>query len=549
MVKALAINHYRKFHDITLNFTCGVNAISGTNGTCKTSLLHLISNSCQAVNSKCTWVCDPKCLSIIAAINAVINPKVESLTRGDRIYNDPARGTSGSLFTVEYYSHTPLEFRRHNSKISSRYAVKPKYQTGSGDALPFCPVIYLGLSRLFPYGEYSNDAAIVGVNKQLPAEYQSEIARIYKEFTGVSIKYGNAQKMGDIKMRSEFDADVEGIDSNTVSAGEDNLFIILTALESLKYYFENIRSQNVVESILLIDELDATLHPAFQIKLLMLLAKYSEEYKIQIVFTTHSLTLMEEVLKLRFNILYLLDNETNVIKMENPDIYKIKMHLQQLTEVDIYRDRVIPIFTEDAEARFILRHLVSHFENTHTEEFCNVRRFLHYVEANVSADVLTGIFSDGKLLQMTIRSICVLDGDHHSDMQKCIIALPGQKAPEQFLADYATELYNADDPFWVDSAIIGRGYSKATYRSFRQEIEEFETSMQVMQANGESIKGKRRDFYKDFFRRNENFFDLLLKHWLRNPDKRTQVDKFYQEFRSMFKKVAPYNEIDANMWK
>ena len=62
MVKALAINHYRKFHDITLNFTCGVNAISGTNGTCKTSLLHLISNSCQAVNSKCTWVCDPKCL-------------------------------------------------------------------------------------------------------------------------------------------------------------------------------------------------------------------------------------------------------------------------------------------------------------------------------------------------------------------------------------------------------------------------------------------------------------------------------------------------------
>lgn len=75
----------------------------------------------------------------------------------------------------------------------------------------------------------------------------------------------------------------------------------------------------------------------------MLLAKYSEEYKIQIVFTTHSLTLMEEVLKLRFNILYLLDNETNVIKMENPDIYKIKMHLQQLTEVDIYRDRVIPI--------------------------------------------------------------------------------------------------------------------------------------------------------------------------------------------------------------
>lgn len=549
MAKSIMINRYRKFRDITMEFSKGINAISGTNGTCKTSLLHLISNSFQAVTSKCSWVRDSKCLSIISAINAVVNPKVESLTRGDKQYNDPARGISGALFTVDYYSHEPLEFRRHNSKLFSRYAVKPKYQTGSGDKLPFCPVIYLGLSRLVPYGEYNNDEAVVGVKKQLPEEYQEEIARIYREYTGINISYGSAQKMGDIKTRSEFDADVEGIDSNTVSAGEDNLFIVLTALESLKYYYESIDLHNTVDSILLIDELDATLHPSFQIKLLKTLFEFSSLYNIQVVFTTHSLTLMEEILDYHYNLIYLLDNETSVFKMEDPDIYKIKMHLKEITEVDIYRDRVIPIFTEDDEGRFVLDHLVTYFEEIHANDFCNIRRFLYNAKAKAGADVLESIFTDDKLLQMTMRSICVVDGDHSSNLKRCIVALPGGAPPEQFLAKYAEDLYKSDDPFWTDRAIVDRGYSKATYRVFKQEIDDFDASIEAMHRNGQSTKGKKREFYKTFFQRHENFYDVLLKHWLHNPKNKDEIERFYNEFRSLFKKVAPYNEINSKLWK
>lgn len=74
--------------------------------------------------------------------------------------------------------------------------------------------------------------------------------------------------MGDIKTRADFESDKAGIDSNTISAGEDNLFIIISALVSLKYYFQNITSTNEIESVLLIDEFDATLHPSLQFKLL-----------------------------------------------------------------------------------------------------------------------------------------------------------------------------------------------------------------------------------------------------------------------------------------
>ena len=52
MIKKIKINKFRKLEDIEFEFSKGVNIISGTNGTCKTSLLHLISNSFKALNKK-----------------------------------------------------------------------------------------------------------------------------------------------------------------------------------------------------------------------------------------------------------------------------------------------------------------------------------------------------------------------------------------------------------------------------------------------------------------------------------------------------------------
>ena len=268
MVSRIEITQYRKLKDLTLTLSKKLNAISGTNGTCKTSLLHLIGNALQAPTAKSNWINEKKCLPIIKAVNGVTNPKVESLTRGDQAYNDPAHGLKGPLFTVDYFNATSLDFRRHNSSQMTRYALKPKYQSGTKDTLPCCPVIYLGLSRLVPFGEFQNDEAVHSIQKKLPQQYRDDIARLYKSFTNYDITFNATTQMGDIKVRSEFSSNLEGIDSNTISAGEDNLSIILTALISLKYYYESIESKRDVESVLLIDELDATLHPAYQIKFL-----------------------------------------------------------------------------------------------------------------------------------------------------------------------------------------------------------------------------------------------------------------------------------------
>lgn len=549
MIKNLNIIQYRKLKDISLNFTTKVNAISGTNGTCKTSLLHLLGNSLQApINSKCDWITDGKCLPIIKAVNNVTNPKVESLTRGDKTYNDPARGVKGSLFSVEYYGAKTLEFRRHNSTKIARYAVKPKYQPGTSDSLPYCPVIYLGLSRLVPFGEFQNDDTLLDIKKKLPQKYQDELADIYKKFTNYEISFRNTKKMGDIKVRNEFDSNVEGVDSNTISAGEDNLNIILTALLSLKYYYESISSTRKIESVLLIDEMDATLHPAFQIKLLNIFRDMSEKYKIQIVFTTHSLSLLEEMLSKKDNIIYLYDDITSAFKMEDPNIYKIKMHLQSLTQEDIYEDKIIPIFTEDAEARCLLDLLFDAYCDLYPE-FRSVSSFFHKVNTNISAENLKGIFTDGKLLHTTMRSICILDGDHTSDISNFIIALPGKTAPEAVLINYCEKLFNEDNDFWRERLILDKGYGKKYYiDNIQNEVNEFQTTLHDMRASGKSTKGMVREFNKGLFNKNINFFKLVFKHWIYNPANKSEIDLFYGQLKTLFLKVAPYHEINPKEW-
>lgn len=552
MIKKIQFNQYRKLKNVDLEFTPDLNVISGTNGTCKTSILHLISNSFQAVTSKCEWVNDKKSLQLIKIVNSVTNPKIESLTRGDQQYNDPAYGVSGNLYNVKYFGYSPLAFRRHNSKTANRYALKPVYKKNSGEKLPFMPVVYLGLSRLVPYGEYQNDTAVSKVKQSLPDEFKKAVAENYAHFTNYVINNTSLQQMGDIKTRAEFSSDQVGIDSNTISAGEDNLYIILAALESLKSYYASIESRNSVESVLLIDEFDATLHPYFQIALLELFKKYAEEAKIQIIFTSHSLSAIDYLIKMKANVIYLVNNITDVILMEEPTIQKINAHLNTLTVDDIYSDKCIPVFTEDAEARFLLQRLISFYEKNKIE-FRGIARFFNIPEINIGSEILTSLFHDEKLIKSQVGAICVLDGDKTTKLNDCIITLPGKNggqsssklSPENLMFAYAQKLFDDDDSFWKDRQIIDKGYTKTYYvQNIQRPLADFKAKIDV----GETTE-KPREFNKKLFNKYALFFDYLFKHWMNNPLNQNEVETFYKNLKIMFKKVAYIRGINPEEWK
>jgi len=552
MVENLSISHYRKIKNLNFDFSPNINVISGTNGTCKSSLLHIISNSFQLVTKNYSWLNDKKCLEIIKKVNKVVNPKIESLTCGDKKYNNPAIGQKGKLFTVKYFDGTSLDFRRHNSVLNNRYAIKPLYKKGTSDTLPRCPVIYLGLSRLFPFGEFQNDNEIKEIKESLPLPYQQEIVNIFRQLTGLTISFTSSKRIGDIKIRSEFSSDQEGIDSNTISAGEDNLFILITALISLKYYFNSIQSSKTVESILLIDELDATLHPSVQFKLLDLFSQYSRDYKIQIFFTTHSLSLIEYALDKKHNVVYLIDNITSVVNLDSPDIYKIKMYLYSLTRNDIYLNKAIPIFTEDEEARLFLNILFDYYTEKNEENFTKIRNRFHFVHANIGADNLLNIFGDNYLLKSTMQAICILDGDKRSkrDLNRNVIVLPGGESPEKLIMCYSLQLYDNDDGFWTDKTILNIGYTKIYFRdNILPDIDIIEERIKELQSQNESTEGIERNLRKKAFNKHKQFFELLFKHWVYNNENEEQIKSFFKDLYIMFKKVAEFHGISSKEWE
>lgn len=551
MIEKIYVHKYRKLENIELVFKKDINLLSGANGTCKTSILHLVSNSFQAVNKTNIKVVQKKSIDIIKSINACLNPKIETLTKGDKVYNDPALGYKGNLYDVKYIDGRELNFRRHNSKSLNRYAVKPMYPKGRRESLPACPVIYLSLNRLVPFGEYQNDEDIVVVAKKLPNEYQQRIAKYYKQFTGIDITYGSAQKVGEIKTRAEFVTDKSGIDSNTISAGEDNLFIILTALVSLEFYFESINSDSDIESILLVDELDATLHPAYQLRLLELFRKCADEYKIQFIFTSHSMTLIEDALENKNNVLYLQDSIESVSMMEDVDIYKIRMSLNQVLKRDLYFQKRIPVFTEDEEARCFLQCLFDCWGDIKPEDnFINARNLFYLAKIKISCEALRNIFNDSQILRATMRSICILDGDQNPNLTNHIITLPGGTTPEEVAFDIAESLYiNRTLEFWQHPDIKAFGYEITFFRDqIKPDIDNIYDTLEKKKENKETIHGLKRTMTKEVFNKYKEFFECVYKFWIKNPDNIADVSKFFSQLKKMFKKVAAYNDINPNEW-
>lgn len=559
MVKNIRIKKYKKLQDLELNFTPNVNIISGANGTCKTSLLHIISNAYKSITSSCNWINDSFCISVINKLNSSVNPKIESLDKGDKIHNDPASGIVGTLFTVDYFDSASLEFRRHNSSRNNRYALKPKYSKQGNDSLPSCPVIYLGLSRLFPFGEYQNEDTIIHSSNRLPEQYQKEIREIYKELTGISIKDIRTEEVGDIKTRSDFQSAVSEIDSNTISSGEDNLFIIITALVSLHYYFDCVAHYREVESLLLIDEFDATLHPSAQLSLLKKLEDYSSKYKIQVIMTTHSLSTVEKALKDKLNVIYLIDNIDSVFPMKDLSKQKIEMHLYNVSQ-DEYIPHKIPVFMEDEEARAFLNALFDEHEILTKglddgKRFSNVRSLFYLVDANIGSGNLINIFKDSYLTRYTIGSICILDGDQKNilgdsssaELREYIMTLPGDSSPEKLLMDYSCKLFDEDGNFWKRNEIVDLNYSRKWFEEkLKPEIERIENFVSEQSAGGK--RGKERKKRKDLYNKYPKFFKIVQYAWIQDDVNRLEVSKFFGNLHAIFTNLADFYGLDRKMW-
>ena len=173
------------------------------------------------------------------------------------------------------------------------------------------------------------------------------------------------------------------------------------------------------------------------------------------------------------------------------------------------------------------------------------------VGANISSDALCNIFEDSSLLRTTIGSICILDGDKNgkAEYNNSIITLPGKKSPEDLIFEYAEELFNKNEDFWIDDIVFGRGYSKTYYRdNIRVEIMEIQNKIFEAKTKLGSAKGVKREENKKVFNKYKEFFEFVIKNWVFATENKNEIEKFYKDFRIMFQKMSVLNDINSKEW-
>lgn len=450
-ITKLEISKFRGFHNQNFDLGSQITAIAGQNGTQKSTLLGLITQTFTLKKDNPMRQDRPLCGgSYISQFKDKFRLSPTFDTPGNHEWTLMFDGYKSS-FTVESIKRTDSDIVRFWKKGARQ----------AGDGYMDYPTIFLSMKRLLPLAE--DDSVISTDDNSLSDEEKEEYKILHNKIliaqtpiistTGITSK--NKQSVG---VSTSF------YDWNQNSMGQDNLGKIVLALFSfkrLKAKFPN----DYKGGILAIDELDATMYPASQHELLKVLRKYASELNLQIIFTTHSLSLLRAVDELRIEtcarpetshhvrLVYLkrLDNE---IQIKNDIDYKsIMLDLNVVAEGINRKKHKVMVYTEDNEnitfAKAILKRRVSD---------------LQFIDVSISCSKLVDLVSMKVPAFTCPHSIIILDGDVRENKSmfkkirnaKNVLVLPGRESPERMLARYLYNLSDADG-LWTRLAL---GYSK-----------------------------------------------------------------------------------------
>lgn len=169
-------------------------------------------------------------------------------------------------------------------------------------------------------------------------------------------------------------------------------------------------------SLLLIDEVEASLHPRAQRRLVRFLLWLSRQRRIQIILTTHSPFVLKE-----------LPQEARILLLTGPQGLSIVYGVSPEFAMSRLDDEVHPdahVFVEDREAEILLREILA--SSSDTANLLN-RIVITPVGPSNVVGLLGSLGKNGKL---PYKSIAVVDGDH---IDPNCLTLPGSLAPERMV--------------------------------------------------------------------------------------------------------------------
>jgi hypothetical protein len=522
MYGTIKIRDFRQFKDKEVHLGRRLTVLAGRNSTGKSTILGLLANSGEL-----------KKREGVTLSNRQFRAEFGEILHGSKRYDDS--GSDRLQIIIVDDADKEVDVRKFRTawqkdKGKDRFRVIPLGVTEQGkrtEAKLQIPVLYLGLSRLFPIGEAEEDSI-----EATSIKFDSEEQKIWflDQYGSILSLYDTIENVdtysiGETSKKVGVGFETEKYDYLTNSAGQDNLGQILLELLSFQRLKQSRATWN--GGLLLIDEVDATLHPAAQKKLIDLLIKEAKTYQFQVVVTTHSTDLLRHICtKTQKNVaqtndieLYYFTNANRKLELKrNPSYSTIENDLLVLSMVQSINK--VKVYSEDEENRWFLKNILSEY-----------LPYIELLDVKIGCSQLISLYNAD--LSYFGNSLIVFDGDVDEKALSVIpekirhrlnniITLPGEVRPEEVLYKYIMGL-TEDHPYWE---IAGK----------------FDLSWIYFRENGpesDKYKGeKEREKYKAWFVEHEKMFDStnLFDFW--KSDNQVEVDDFIGRFKSSYNSIA-----------
>ncbi len=443
IIKGITIDKFRGFENVTIPLGGDVVAITGQNGTQKTTLLGMLSQPFSLNNRE-------------AAMYGART--IDGFTFGSQLREkfkfSPTFDVPGAhAWTLQLdesvcgrHEFSCVSIARQKNKNSDIRFWSADKSRKKGTGYVQVPVVFLSLKRLMPIGE------LLKV-KDATSSLTSEEQEFYKEWHN-RILYSQTP-ITDVHQvsgagKSSLAPTTAVSDALTISAGQDNVGKIILSVLS----FKRLQGQYPGEyggGLMFIDELETAMYPAAQIQLLKFMFKFASKLKIQFFFTTHSETILRYLKVGPYahvsNVVFLQKLDEHVQAYADRSLPQIENNLF----LDSFEDRLesstkIRLYAEDSKAFTLISMMLSQ----------DVKRLL-----DLQTKITLGAGDYKKLIERKVpefaNNIVVLDGDKNgvkdgikeSEKRKFrqVVFLPGRDCPEKLLFKFFRVLAEGDD-FW-----------------------------------------------------------------------------------------------------
>lgn len=303
-----------------------------------------------------------------------------------------------------------VDFRvRRGPNVDSFRITKPSKRWRVPDKAPKRDVFLLDISRTLPldasagYAKIARSAAAEVESAEISDAFRERLSHVLgRNYTRARFATSDVDKKRPVGLLGREWGELSQFHQG---AGEDATLDLFRTLQGLPN-----------NSLLLVDEVEASLHPRAQRRLVRFLLWLARQRRIQVILSTHSPYVLQE-----------LPQEARILLLPGPQGLSIVYGVSAEFAMSRLDDEVHPdahVFVEDREAETLVREMLVSSEET--------AKLIQRIEISPvgPANVVAMLGSLARSAKLPYKSIAIVDGDHADP--NCA-SLPGTIAPERMV--------------------------------------------------------------------------------------------------------------------